>query len=103
MTLWIAIAAVAAGSFLLKGAGPALLGARELPGWSAGVLALLAPTLLAALVVVEVLGRHWENVDLTVVAGLFAAVGVFLVRAPMLVAVVAGAVTTALLRLALSV
>jgi branched-subunit amino acid transport protein len=100
MTLWIAIVAVAAGSFLLKGAGPALLGDRELPPWSAGVLAMLAPALLAALVVVEVLGQRWQGGDLTVVAGLCVAVGAFLIRAPMPVAVVAGVVTTALLRLA---
>ncbi|WP_305788938.1 AzlD domain-containing protein [Symbioplanes lichenis] len=101
MSLWIAIAAVAAGSFLIKGIGPAALGERELPKWSTGILALLAPTLLAALVVVEVLGRRWADFDATVLAGLAAAVAAYLLRAPMLLAVVAGVVTTALLRLAL--
>lgn len=100
MSLWVAIVAVAAGSFLLKGAGPALLGERELPGWSTGVLAVLAPALLAALVVVEVLGGRWAGADVTIVAGLLAAVGAYLLRAPMLLAVVAGVGTTALLRLA---
>jgi len=99
MTLWIAILAVAAGSFLIKAAGPALLGDRSLPGWSTGVLAVLAPTLLAALVIVEVLGRRWEQTDFTVVAGLAAATVVWLLRAPMLVAVLVGVVATALLRL----
>jgi branched-subunit amino acid transport protein len=99
MTLWTAILVVAAGSFLIKAAGPAALGDRSLPAWSTGVLALLAPTLLAALVIVEVLGRRWEHVDLTVVAGLAAATVVWLLRAPMLVAVFAGVVATALLRL----
>ncbi|WP_306216010.1 AzlD domain-containing protein [Actinoplanes sp. RD1] len=100
MSVWIAILAVAAGSFLIKGIGPAALGERELPPWSTGVLALLAPTLLAALVVVEVLGRRWADLDPTVLAGLAAAVAAYLLRAPMLLAVVAGIVTTALLRLA---
>jgi branched-subunit amino acid transport protein len=100
MSLWIAILAVAAGSFLIKGIGPAALGERELPAWSTGILALLAPTLLAALVVVEVLGRRWADLDLTVLAGLAAAVAAYLLRAPMLLAVVAGIGTTALLRLA---
>ena len=100
MTLWIAILAVAAGSFLIKAAGPAALGSRSLPGWSTAVLALLAPALLAALVVVEVLGRRWDDVDWTVLAGLATATGVWLLRAPMLVAVLAGVVATAVLRLA---
>jgi branched-subunit amino acid transport protein len=100
MTLWIAVLAVAVGSFAIKAAGPGLLGDRNLPAWCTGVLALVAPALLAALVIVEVLGRRWEHVDLTVLAGLAAATGVWLLRAPMLVAVLAGAVATALLRLA---
>jgi branched-subunit amino acid transport protein len=100
MTLWIAILAVAAGSFLIKAAGPAALGDRGLPDWSMAVLALLAPALLAGLVVVEVLGRHWDHVDWTVPAGLTMATGVWLLRAPILAAVLAGALATALLRLA---
>ncbi|GAA4965643.1 AzlD domain-containing protein [Actinoplanes utahensis] len=70
MTIWLVILVVAAGSFLLKAAGPALLGDRELPSWSRGVIGLLAPALLAALVVTEVLGRRWSAVDVTVVAAL---------------------------------
>ncbi|MBG0565810.1 AzlD domain-containing protein [Actinoplanes aureus] len=98
MTLWIAIAAVAAGSFLLKAAGPALLGERELPPWSVGVIALLAPALLAGLVVVEVLGRRWADLDWTVPVALIAVVGARLLRAPVLLAVLIGVVTAAALR-----
>ena len=65
-SLWIAIGAVAVGSFLLKGAGPALLGERDLPAWSAGVLAFLAPTLLAALVVVDKLEATEKKTKATV-------------------------------------
>ncbi|WP_229074651.1 AzlD domain-containing protein [Actinoplanes sp. DH11] len=98
MTLWIAIVAVAAGSFALKAAGPALLGDRELPAWSTGVIALLAPALLAGLIVVEVLGRRWADLDWTVPAALLAVVVARLLRVPMLLAVLIGVLTAAGLR-----
>ena len=52
---WVAVAAIGVTSMLLKGFGPAVLGGRPLPPRLAGVVALLAPTLLAALIVVAVL------------------------------------------------
>ena len=101
-TLWLAIFLAAAFSFAIKATGATLLGDRELPGWARGVVALLAPTLLAALVVVDVLGPHWATVNWPLVGGLAVVAGVRLLRAPMLLAVLAGIVTTALLRLLLS-
>ncbi|MFC7533510.1 AzlD domain-containing protein [Actinoplanes sp. GCM10030250] len=98
MTLWIAIFTVALGSFLLKAAGPALLGERDLPAWSTGVIALLAPTLLAALVVVEVLGQRWADLDWTVPAALAAVVGARMLRVPLLLSVLIGVATAAGLR-----
>lgn len=98
-TLLTAVLAVAAGSFLIKAAGPAALGERSLPGWSTAILALIAPALLAGLVVVEVLGRRWAHLDGTVLAGLATAAMLWLLRAPMLAAVLGGVVATALLRL----
>jgi branched-subunit amino acid transport protein len=58
--LWIVVAACAAATALIKGAGPVALGGRELPPWSAGVIGLMAPALLAALVVTSALtdGKH---------------------------------------------
>jgi branched chain amino acid efflux pump len=100
MTLWVAIVAVALVSFTIKAAGPALLGQRELPAWSRGVIALLAAALLAGLIVVHVAGARWTSFSWTVVAGLAVTVAARLVRAPMLVAVLAGVAATALLRLA---
>lgn len=100
MSLWIAVLAVAAGSFTLKALGPAVLGDRRLPVRARDVIALLAPALLAALVTVEVLGRRWEGFDPAVGAGLLAVAAAHLLRAPMLVAVLIGVVTTALLRAA---
>lgn len=96
MTLWFVIIAVAVISFTLKAAGPAILTGRELPPWAGGVIALLAPCLLAALVVVHVI----EDFSVAVLAGLAAVVVAHLLRAPMLVSVLAGVIATAVLRAA---
>lgn len=96
--LWTAILAVALISFTIKAVGPAVLTGRNLPAWTSTVIALLAPALLAALVVVHVLGEHWKAVSVPVLAGLAAVVVVHLLRAPMLVSILAGVVVTAVLR-----
>jgi branched-subunit amino acid transport protein len=49
------IAGCAAVTAIIKAVGPVALGGRELPGWSRDVVALLAPALLAALIVTQVL------------------------------------------------
>jgi len=99
-TVWTAIAAAAVVSFVIKAAGPALVGDRDLPPWSMGIIGMLAPALLAGLVVVDVFGPGWSSLDATVIAGLAATAAATLLRAPMLVAVLAGIAATALLRLA---
>jgi branched-subunit amino acid transport protein len=100
MTLWFAIVAVALISFTIKAVGPALLTGREMPSWTSSVIALLAPALLAALVVVHVLGERWSAVSAPVLAGLAAVVVAHLLRAPMLVSVLVGVVVTAVVRAA---
>ncbi len=97
--LWLCIGITALLSFVIKGVGPALLGRRELSAGARAVVAMLAPVMLAALVVAHLLGRRWEDVDLTVFAGLVAAVAARLLRAPMLVAVACAVAATAGLRL----
>ncbi|HEX8345871.1 MAG TPA: AzlD domain-containing protein [Actinoplanes sp.] len=98
--VWTAILLTALVSLIIKAAGPALLGNRRLPAGSRGVIALLAPALLAGLVVVDVFGPHWSALSWPVLAGLTTVmVARLLIRAPMLVAVLAGMATTALLRL----
>jgi len=98
--LWLAIFLAAAISLLIKAAGPALLGERELPAWSRGVIALLAPALLAGLVVVDLFGPHWSVLSWQMVGGLAVVIVVRqFAKAPMLVAVLAGMAATALLRL----
>ena len=47
------IAGCAVVTAAIKAAGPVALGGRELPAWVDGVIALLAPAILAALVVTQ--------------------------------------------------
>ncbi|MDX6679119.1 MAG: hypothetical protein QOE31_3171 [Solirubrobacteraceae bacterium] len=60
--LWLVVAGCAVVTALIKGFGPVVLGGRELPAWSAGVIGLMAPALLAALVAISALssGRHYS-------------------------------------------
>jgi uncharacterized membrane protein len=97
-TLWISIAAVALASATIKAAGPVLVGGRELPQRVVSVIALLAPALLAALVVTQTFGgdRHLVLDERAVGVGV-AAVALAL-RAPVLLAVALAAVSTALVR-----
>jgi branched chain amino acid efflux pump len=97
-TVWISIAAVSVANLVIKAAGPVLVGGRELPVRARAVIALLAPALLAALVVNEVFGEDGElGVDASLV-GVLAAAVVLALRGPMLVAVVVAAAATALTR-----
>ena len=97
-TLWISIAAVALASATIKAAGPVLVCGRELPQRAVSVIALLAPALLAALVVTQTFGgdRHLVLDERAVGVGV-AAVALAL-RAPVLLAVALAAVSTALVR-----
>jgi branched chain amino acid efflux pump len=96
---WLTIALLTAGTVAIKAAGPVALGGRELPARLAGVVALLAPSLLAALVVVDALGG--EDQSLTVdarAAGLVAAGAALAARLPVVVVVFVAAAVTAALR-----
>jgi branched-subunit amino acid transport protein len=99
-TTWLVVLGASAGTIVLKGLAPGALGGRALPPRLTAVMALLAPTLLAALIVTNTFasGRH-----LTLdprAAGLAAAVGAIALRAPVLVVIVVAAATAALLRAA---
>jgi branched chain amino acid efflux pump len=96
--VWITIAALAVVGAAIKAAGPVLVGGRELPGWALRIIALLAPALLAALVVVDTFAEGKSLVIDARAAGLAAAgIGVAL-RAPMIVTVVGAAAATAIVR-----
>jgi branched-subunit amino acid transport protein len=94
---WIVILAVGAITIVLKGAGPMLLGSRPLPDRALGVVELVAPVLLVALVVTQTVGGDEEIVLDHRLAGVGAAL-IALWRGLPLVAVmaIAAAVTAAL-------
>lgn len=52
---WGVVGGAAAVTAFIKGVGPFALGGRELPAWFTSVVVLLAPALLAALVVASTL------------------------------------------------
>ena len=96
--LWLVVAGCAVVTAVIKGFGPVALGGRELPQWSAGVIGLMAPALLAALVVVSALT---EGQRLTIgpqTAGVALAGLAFARGANVLTGVVVAVVATAGLR-----
>jgi branched-subunit amino acid transport protein len=98
MSVWIVVAAVGIGTVVLKGAGPALLGGRPLPERLNAVVALLAPTLLAALVVTQTVGDRGGVAADPRLVGVGAAGVTIALRAPLLVVVVVAAAATAFVR-----
>ena len=98
-TVWVVVLAVGLATVAFKATGPVLLGGRELPQAVAGVVALLAPVLLAALVVTQAVGGDNELVLDARLAGVGMGAAAVAVRAPLPVVVVAAAVATAVVRL----
>lgn len=96
--VWIAVAVVGVATIALKAVGPVALGGRSLPPRLMGVIELLAPALLAALVVTQVFASEQRLVIDARAVGLAAAAAALLLRAPILVVVVAAAAATALVR-----
>ena len=92
------IAGCAITTIAIKAAGPVALGGRELPAAVQRVLVLLAPALLAALVVVEILadGDRWAVGEET--AGVTFGALLFWRTGSVIGCVVSSAVVTALLR-----
>jgi Branched-chain amino acid transport protein (AzlD) len=90
-TAWIAVAVVGIATVALKGAGSLVFAGRPLPRAVALVMPLLAPCLLAALVVGQTVA---DGRALTVdarVAGVAAAAVALLLRAPLLVVLASAA------------
>jgi uncharacterized membrane protein len=99
-TGWLLVVVVGLATVALKATGPVLVGGRELPPRLLGVVALLAPTLLAALVVTQAFaGGRALALDARA-AGLAAAAVAIALRAPVLAVVAIAAVVAALVRLA---
>lgn len=99
MKLWLSLLAVTTVSWAMKAAGPLALGNRQLPPIAVQITSLMAPVLLAGLIIVDLGGSDWSDVNGTQLAGVGIAGLARLLKAPMLAAVVIGIAVTALLRL----
>lgn len=96
---WLVVVTVGGATMAMKALGPVLLGGRDLPRPVAAAIRLLAPAVLAALVVVQAVGRDREIVVDERLVGLGAAFIALRLRAPLVVVVVVAAGSTALLRI----
>jgi branched-subunit amino acid transport protein len=95
---WLVVVLVGAGTIAIKAAGPVLLGGRPLPERFTGVVELLAPAVLGALVAVQTFGTGQSLVVDERLIGV-AAAGIALWRkAPLLVVVIIAAAATAISR-----
>jgi branched-subunit amino acid transport protein len=96
--IWLVVALSGAATMLIKATGPVLLGGRELPPRVVAVVGLLAPAVLAALVVTSVFADDRDLVVDSRLVGITAAAAAVVARAPMIVTIVVAAVATALVR-----
>jgi branched-subunit amino acid transport protein len=99
MTVWLVAAVVGAATIVFKASGPLLVGRRRLPELVAGPVALLAPVLLAALVVTQTVGGDNELVLDGRLAGVGAGAVAIAARAPLPAVVIVAAAATAVTRL----
>jgi branched-subunit amino acid transport protein len=98
MTIWIVVAVVGLGTIVCKGLGPAVIGDRPLPPTVATLVGVLAPTLLAALVVTQTVGGSDGITADARLVGVGAGALAIALRAPLLVVVVVAAAGTAIVR-----
>jgi branched-subunit amino acid transport protein len=97
---WTTIVVLTVATVAIKGTGPAAVGGRDLPVPVMRVIALLAPALLAALIVVETFSGGDKSLTVDARAAGLAVAALILTTTESLVgAVVGAAATTALLRL----
>jgi len=97
-TVWLVVLIAGVATVAFKATGPVLLGGRSLPPAIAEVVALLAPVLLAALVVTQTVGGDNELVLDARLAGVGAGAVAVAARAPLPAVVVVAAAATALTR-----
>ena len=95
---WLVVVVVGAVTVALKATGPVLLGGRDLPPRLGDVVELLAPAVLAALIVTQAVGGDRALVLDERLAGLAAAAVALRLRAPVLLVVLVAAAVTAALR-----
>ena len=99
MSVWLVVIVVGIATVAFKAAGPLLLGQRQLPAAVAGVVVLLAPVLLAALVVTQTVGGDNRLVLDARLAGVGAGAAAVAARAPLPAVVIVAAAATAVTRL----
>jgi len=98
-TAWATVLAVGAGTVVLKSVGPVGVANKELPPRVAQLLSMVAPAILAALVVAETFAHGRSLVVDARLAGVAAGAVAIALRAPLWVVIVAGALATAGVRL----
>jgi branched-subunit amino acid transport protein len=96
--VWLVVVLCGSVTVLMKALGPALLGGKPLPERAMGVVALLAPAVLAALIATNTFASGRSLVIDARVAGVGAAAVALALRAPVLLVVVIAATVTAVLR-----
>jgi branched chain amino acid efflux pump len=95
---WLAVLVVGAGTFALKAVGPVGVAGRRLPARADRLLELVAPAILAALVVTETFASGRALVLDARLAGVAGGIVAVVLRAPLWVVVLVGAAATALAR-----
>jgi branched chain amino acid efflux pump len=96
--VWVTIGGLTLTTAAIKAAGPLALGGRSLPTPVVLVISLLAPALLAALVVSQTFADGKSLVLDARAAGVAAAAVAIALRAPLVVTIVVAAVATGALR-----
>jgi branched-subunit amino acid transport protein len=96
---WSVVIVVGAVTMLFKASGPVFLGRRELPQRLLALVEVLAPAMLASLVVTQAVAGDRELVFDERLLGLAAAIVAIALRAPLVVVMVAAAATAAVARL----
>jgi uncharacterized membrane protein len=97
--VWTAIVALCVATASMKAIGPVSFGGRKLSGRAASVIALVAPALLASLVVYETFNSGGRGIEVDArIVGLAAACAALALKRSMLVVVAVAAIATALTR-----
>jgi branched-subunit amino acid transport protein len=96
---WIVVLVVGGLTILFKAAGPVFVGRRELPPRVLALVEVLAPAMLAALVVTQAVGGDEEIVLDERIPGLAVAGVALALRLPLVAVMAAAAATAAALRL----
>ena len=96
---WLVIGGVGLLTMAFKASGPVLLGRRRLPPRIASLVEVLAPAMLAALVVTQTVGGDRELVLDVRLAGVAAGAVAVALRAPLVVVMAVAAAVAALIRL----